>query len=124
MLNEVPRLFVRVTVFAVLEVPTAWLPNDKLAGDVVAWAMPTPLSESVCGLLLALSVTVSVPVRAPVAVGVKATLIVQLAPEPKDVPQVFVCAKSPVTAIDEILNAVGKLFFSVTVFVAPVVASA
>jgi hypothetical protein len=48
-----------------------------------------------CGLLGALSVTVTVPVRAPVAVGVKETLIAQVANAATDVPQLFVSAKSP-----------------------------
>ena len=52
-------------------------------------AMPTPVNEAVCGLLLALSVTVNVPVRAPVAVGLKVTLIVQLAKAASDVPQLL-----------------------------------
>src|SRR5437763_48196 len=42
-------------------------------------AVPFPLSATVCGLPPALSATDSVPVRAPEAVGVKVTLIVQLA---------------------------------------------
>ena len=45
-----------------------------------------------------LSVTVSVAARLPVAPGVKVTLIVQLLPASSDVPQVFVCAKSPALA--------------------------
>jgi len=41
-------------------------------------AVPVPVSGTVCGLLLALSVMVKVPVRGPVAVGVNITLIVQV----------------------------------------------
>jgi hypothetical protein len=40
--------------------------------------MPVPLNETVCGLLLALSVTVRVAVRDPSAEGVKVTEIVQV----------------------------------------------
>ena len=61
-LSAVARLLVRVTVFAELEVPTASLPNDRLVGDTVACSTPFPVSETVCGLLLALSVTVNIPV--------------------------------------------------------------
>ena len=43
---------------------------------------------------LALSVIVMVPVRAPVAVGVNVTLIVQVMPAASDVPHVFVSPKS------------------------------
>jgi hypothetical protein len=42
-----------------------------------------------------LSVIVTEALRAPVAVGVKVTLIEQLAPAAKLVPQVLVCEKSP-----------------------------
>src|SRR5579863_8146956 len=41
--------------------------------------------------------TTSVPVRVPLAVGLKVTLIVQLAPAFSEVPQVLVSEKSPVT---------------------------
>jgi hypothetical protein len=34
---------------------------------------PVPLREIICGLLMALSVIVSAPLRGPVAVGVKVT---------------------------------------------------
>jgi len=47
------------------------------------------------GLPLALSETLMLAVRAPVAVGLKVTLIVQLALALRLVPQVFVPAKSP-----------------------------
>jgi hypothetical protein len=50
--------------------------------------VPVPFNDIVCGLLDALSVSVSVPVRAPVAVGVNFTLIVQLAPAATVLPQV------------------------------------
>jgi len=39
---------------------------------------PVPDSETVCGLLEALSVMVSVPEALPVAVGAKMTLMVQV----------------------------------------------
>ena len=54
-----------------------------------------PVSETTCGLLLALSVIVSEPVRVPVAVGAKVTLIVQLPPAATEPPQLLVWAKSP-----------------------------
>ena len=52
--------------------------------------MPVPVRLAVCGLFLALSVMVRVPFRVPVAVGLKATLIVHLAPGATLVPQVLV----------------------------------
>jgi hypothetical protein len=60
-----------------------------------AKSCPVPLSVAVWGLSPALSITVSVPVRLPVAVGVKVTLIVQLDPAATEPAQVLVWAKSP-----------------------------
>ena len=51
-----------------------------VAGAVTVKSVPVPDSAMVCGLPLASSVTVMLPLRAPVAVGVNVTLIVQLAP--------------------------------------------
>jgi hypothetical protein len=58
-----------------------------------------PLKLTVCGLLLALSVTVSVPVRVPDAVGVKITLMTQLVPGAMLAVQLLVWAKSPLAAM-------------------------
>ena len=54
-----------------------------------------PDTAEVWGLLLALSVTVNVALRGPVAVGVNVTLIVQFPPAATLDPQVLVCPKSP-----------------------------
>jgi len=54
-----------------------------------------PDTPEVWGLLLALSATVSAALRAPVAVGLKVTLIVQFPPAATLDPQVLVCPKSP-----------------------------
>ena len=54
-----------------------------------------PDSLAVWGLLLALSVTVNMALRVPIAVGVNVTSIEQLAPAARLAPQLFVCAKSP-----------------------------
>jgi hypothetical protein len=56
--------------------------------------MPTPLSVAVCVGTGELSVTTSVAVRAPLAEGVKMTLIVQLTPAARLVPHPFVWVKS------------------------------
>ena len=64
-----------------------------MTGDV-----PVPLKVAVCGEFEAASLTVSFPVRAPRAVGVKVTEILQLdlaANVFGDSGQVEVCAKSP-----------------------------
>ena len=42
--------------------------------------VPVPVNDTVCGLPDEESVTVMVPLRVPVCVGAKTTLIVQLAP--------------------------------------------
>ena len=84
---------------------------------MTAGAVPVPVKETFCGLPLALSVTIRVPDRLPVAVGVKVTLKVQLAPGATLTPQVFVCAKSvllaPVMAMLRVSGAL-PLFDSVT----------
>ena len=81
-----------VTLWAGLVVPTSWPANVRLVGDsAAAAAIPLPLRAAVCGLPLALSVTDRVPVRVPVAVGVKLTLILQLAPAFRLAPQLLLC---------------------------------
>ena len=77
-----------------------------------------PLRLAVCGLLLALSLTESVALRLPVAVGVKVTLMVQLELAASEVPQLLVWAKSlllaPAMAMLEILSVALPEFASVT----------
>jgi hypothetical protein len=74
-------VLVSVTFLAALVVLITWSPNDIEAGETLApGPMPVPLSETVCMLPanpLLLSAMVRVPVRVPVAVGEKVTLIVQ-----------------------------------------------
>ena len=82
--------------------------------DVNPAVDPVPVRFAVCGLLLALSVTVSVPVRLPTTVGVNVTLIVHLAFPATVVPQVMVWAKSPLTATLVIVSVVGRLLVRVT----------
>jgi hypothetical protein len=82
--------------------------NSRLVGES-STSVPVPLRERVCGLPGPLSVIDSVPVRVPIAVGLKLTLIVQLAPAANELPQVLVWAKSlgstPVTTTPAILSA-------------------
>jgi hypothetical protein len=78
--GPVPVL-VRVKTWGTLVVPTCWFAKVSEAGDrPTAGAVPVPLRFTACGLPVALSVTVSAPVRGPTAVGVNVTLIVQLEP--------------------------------------------
>jgi hypothetical protein len=102
-------LFCRVRVLAALVSPTSWFPNPRLTGDKTAGCTPVPVNPAVCGLLDALSVTVNVPVRAPVTEGLKVTEIVQLDRAAKvlgEIGQVEVCAKSPEVEIPEIVSGV------------------
>src|SRR5438874_13803807 len=79
--------------------PTLWLPKSGTGeGERLGEAIPVPDTPAVWGLLLALSVTVNVALREPVAVGVKVTLIVQVpfaARVEALTGQFFVCPQSP-----------------------------
>ncbi len=67
--------------------------------------MPVPFRLEVCGLLLALSLTLNVPVLVPVWVGVNVTLMVQLLEAPRLDPQVVVDTwKSPVVEITMLVS--------------------
>ena len=80
-----------------LVVLTCWLPKDSDAGESVAEGVlvPVPLRLAVCGLLLALSLTDSVALRLPVAVGVNVSLMVHFELLPRLEGQLLVWAKSP-----------------------------
>ena len=84
-----------------------------MAIDVKPVRFPVPERLAVCGLLLAESVTVRVPVLAPLIVGVKVTLIVQVAPAESVPGQGFVWAKSPVVEILETVTAELRLLVKV-----------
>jgi hypothetical protein len=81
--------------------------------------VPVPVRVALCGLPAALSETERVPDREPIAPGRNVTLMVQLAPAAKVVPQVVVSAKSEafVPAIETLLMVMVPVpvFFSVTV---------
>ena len=81
--------------------------------------MPVPDSATVS--VTPPAVTVRVPVRAPVAVGLKVTLTVQEPLAAIDDPQVLVCAKSPEAAIEETAAAEPVGLETVTVCAALVV---
>src|SRR5579862_3303457 len=86
---------------------------------------PVPLTPTCCGLPAALSVTLTVALRAPVVVGLNVTLMVQLAPAASELAQVLACAKSPgsVPAIVMLMPviAIVPTFLNVTVLAALVV---
>jgi len=101
----VPGLL-RVTLCGLLRVPKACEANTKDVGErLAAGAVPVPERLAVWVAGLALSVTVIEPVRKPVAVGVKVTLIVHDELAARLEPQVLVWEKSPLTAMLEIVSA-------------------
>src|SRR5947199_81298 len=97
MLRAVLPGLLKVMVWAALVVATFWLANVRLDGesDACATAVPVPLNPAACGDPVALSVMLTAALRAPAAVGVKVTEIVQLPPAATLDPQVLVWAKSP-----------------------------
>ena len=81
------------------------VPKLRLAG-LNSTTVPVPVRLTFCGLPAALSVIDNVPVRVALCVGLKVTLMVQLASAARLEPQVFVWLKSPLAAILVILSAV------------------
>jgi len=119
-------VLVIVTVNVALVVPIAWLPKFRLVGEkLTVNVTPVPVRPMVCGLPAALSVIVTLAVRLPFAVGVKVTLMVQLAPAARELPHVFVWTKSPllvpVIAILVMLTAVLPVLAIVTAWAVVVV---
>lgn len=120
--DSVP-VFFTVIAFCALVDPTAVEVNTSLAGVIVitTGSVPVPVSFTVCGEFVALSVTVNEPVRVPAVRGVNVTVTVQLAAAFSVVGQLFVCAKSPVAA--ETVSGVDTfpVFFTMTALPALVV---
>ena len=115
MLSVAVPVFVSVTLWPELVVPICWLEKVKFVADkLTAGSVPVPVRLTACGLPEAVSVIVSVPLRAPVAVGVKVTSIAQLLPAATDPLQLLVSAKSPVVAMLVMLKGAVPLFPSVT----------
>ena len=70
---------------------TCWLPKETAGGvKLTAGAVPVPERLAVCGVLVALSVTVSVPERVPAAFGANMTLMVQLELAGSMLPQLLI----------------------------------
>jgi hypothetical protein len=90
--------FVNVTVLAELVVPTITAPKLKLLVESVTGALPVPARLIVCGLVIALSVSVRTAVAAARAVGLNVTATVQLTPAATLAPHVvFATANGPLT---------------------------
>ena len=79
---------VTVELFAGVQIVTDGFTVETLHEEDEA---PVPESDTVCGLLASESVMVSVPLRVPVAVGVKVTFTVQLPPAATLAPQSLLC---------------------------------
>ena len=97
MLKLAPPVLLSVTTCEELTMSTASFPKDRVVGESLAAALalpPVPERLTLCGLPVALSVTVTAAVRVPAAAGLKVTLIVQLAPAATLDPQLLVSAKS------------------------------
>jgi hypothetical protein len=77
---------------------------------------PVPDSDTVCGLPVALSVTLRVPVNVPLVVGVNVTEIWQELFARRDVPQLLVSEKSPLVETFETFNVASPVFASVTIW--------
>ena len=101
------KSFFRVMVCAWLVVSTISVPKLTAAGNAASAAVPVPLNVAVWGVFEASSPTVSCPVRAPAAVGVKVTetwQLVRLANVLGETGQVEVAAKSPEVEIPEMVT--------------------
>jgi hypothetical protein len=89
-----------------------------LLTDKVTALTPVPLRAIVCGLSLALSLMVNVPLYAPVAVGLKVTEIVHFAPAETEPLQLLVSAKFALATMLVIDSATLPVLVSVTFLVA------
>jgi hypothetical protein len=115
--------FVTVTDLAALVVPTATAPKLSETGEREI-CVPVPVKATVCGVVSASSLKVNVPLRIPIAVGLKVTLTVQFAPAATVVPQVLaLMAKSPLIVILLIFSVLVPVFVSLIAFAVLVVAS-
>ena len=84
-------------------------------GGTTEKSSPVPVSGTVCGLLMALSVMVRTPFLVPPVVGSKNTPIEQLAPELTLLPRALRGAKSNGLALTfVIVSTVSPVFFSIT----------
>lgn len=115
--------FLNVITFGALVVPTVVFGNLNAVGVRVIAAVPVPVKLTDCGLLVALSVNVKAALLAPVAVGAKATPILQAELAAILDPQVFdVITKSPgfvpVTATVETVMDTPLLLVTVTTLLA------
>jgi hypothetical protein len=115
MLSVVVPVFLSVTLCALLLVPTG---SDEKVSEVAerpaTGPLPVPVRLMVWVAGLALSVIVIEPVRVPVAVGRKVTLIEQEADAATLDPQVLVSEKLPLATMLAMLRGTLPVFLRVT----------
>ena len=91
--------------------------RDAAAG-VTASPSPVPPRETVWGELPALSVSVRVPVAAPVVVGVNVMEMMQFAPTARDEPQLLVWANGPEMLVAEMVSGSCPVLVRMTIWAA------
>jgi hypothetical protein len=92
MFSAAVPVLLRVTDCGALELFTSVLGKVSVVGEsVTAGIVAVPFSVAICVAGDALSVTVMLAVGVPDAIGVKTTVMVQLAPTASDDPQVLLC---------------------------------
>src|SRR5947207_5198574 len=130
-LRSADPVLVSVTAWGAPVVPTCWLPNARPAGlrptAGAGIGVPVPLSATLCGLSAALSTKARLALRAPTAVGAKATSTVQVlpaatvAPLQVSLPVVKSPGLAPVSATLVMARFAASVLVTVTVWAALVV---
>jgi len=87
--------------------------GEPAAGEIEK-SVPSPESETICGLSVALSTMTSVPALPPAALGVNVTVMVQFAPPATLLPQLLLARKSLLALIEEMASVPPPLVVSVT----------
>ena len=110
-------VFVKVTVSPADVLPMLVAGKLRLAGasDAKGEIVPVPLRATVWVPPGALSLTVSVPLALPVAVGAKVTLMVHELPTANEAPHVLVIGKGPDVLMVVTVNAEPPVLVSVAV---------
>jgi hypothetical protein len=112
--RDAAKLFLRFSGWAAPVLPALVPPKVKLAGESVSGGViPVPLKLTVCGLLVALSITLIEPVAAPAVVGLKETMIVQNAFALSEAEQLFVWEKGPLAEMFVMASVVPELSVNV-----------
>jgi hypothetical protein len=113
-------LFDRVSVWVVASSPTVMLPKSTAAPSTycrspVVASTPVPVRPTLCGEPLALLLTLRLPLAAPAPLGVKTTLIAQLAPAASVLPQAWLALNGLAAVMALMLSVALPLLVSVTI---------